>query len=532
MPLTPSPLVIAALDAGSNAIRAVVARASSATDIRELASTRWSVRLGHNVFTRKRLDPRTMSRAVEALLHFRNLLDRYDVDEYSAVATSAMREACNRDALISRIHREAGIRLAAIGAAEEARLVREAVFAVSAGRFAPKLILDLGGGSLELSFLRGRKVERGFALPLGTVRLMEQFNLAGPFTPDTFSALQDHILSLLRSQVRGPMHIGRSAAVACGGNAEALARVAPGPRVAGFNTLNLRRLREILWEILRLDVEARMDSFGVRRDRAEVMGVAAVLFTTLAELLDARQFIIPGVGVREGVLHELAAAHFGPASAHDERAEALRQQVRRFAARMHSDAGHCEHVRRLAAQLFDQLAPLHELPSAQRVTLELGALLHDVGLAVNARGHHKHGEYLVRHADIPGLSKHQQAVAACLVRYHGESVPDVHHRLYRSLAQADRTRVRQLTALLRVAVALDAGRTQAVRRVDVKIQRRAVLIRLTTASEAQLNLRDLRRNGKFFEREFGLPLRFACVRRVQNGNAARRNGLIARRSAA
>ena len=144
MPLTPSPLVIAALDAGSNAIRAVVARASSATDIRELASTRWSVRLGHNVFTRKRLDPRTMSRAVEALLHFRNLLDRYDVDEYSAVATSAMREACNRDALISRIHREAGIRLAAIGAAEEARLVREAVFAVSAGRFAPKLILDLG----------------------------------------------------------------------------------------------------------------------------------------------------------------------------------------------------------------------------------------------------------------------------------------------------------------------------------------------------------------------------------------------------
>jgi len=532
MPLTPSPLVIAALDAGSNAIRAVVARAGSATDIRELASARWAVRLGHNVFTRKRLDPRTMSRALEAFLHFRNLLDRYDVDEYSAVATSAMREACNRDALISRIHREAGIELTAIGAAEEARLVREAVFAVSAGRFAPKLILDLGGGSLELSFLRGRKVERGFALPLGTVRLMEQFNLAGPFAPDTFAALQEHILSVLRSQVRGSMHIGRSAAVACGGNAEALARVAPGPRVAGFNTLNLRRLREMLWEILRLDVEARMDSFGVRRDRAEVMGVAAVLFTTLAELLDARQLIIPGVGVREGVLHELAAAHFGPASAHDERAEALRQQVRRFAARMHSDAGHCEHVRRLAAQLFDQLAPLHELPSAQRVTLELGALLHDVGLAVNARGHHKHGEYLVRHADIPGLSKHQQAVVACLVRYHGDSVPDVHHRLYRSLAPADRTRVRQLTALLRMAVALDAGRTQTVRRVDVKIQRRAVLLRLTTASEAQVNLRDLRRKEKFFEREFGLPLRFACVRRVQNGNGARRNGLIARRSAA
>ncbi len=532
MPLTPSPLVIAALDAGSNAIRAVVARASSATEIRELASARWSVRLGHNVFTGKRLDPRTMSRAVEALQHFRSLLDRYEVDEYSAVATSALREAANRDALISRIYREAGIELVAISAAEEARLVREAVFAVSVGRFSPRLILDLGGGSLEMSFLRGRKVDRGFAFPLGTVRLMEQFNLAGPFTPEAFAALQAHIRSVLRSQLRGSMQIGRSAAVACGGNAEALARVAPGPRVAGFNTLNLRRLREMLWEILRLDAEGRIDSFGVRRDRAEVMGVAAVVFTTLAELLDARQLVIPGVGVREGVLHELAAAHFGPASADDERAEALRQQARRFAARMHSDAGHCEHVRRLAAQLFDQLAPLHELPSAQRVTLELAALLHEVGIAVNARGHHKHGEYIVRHADIPGLSKHQQAAVACLVRYHGESVPDPDHRLYSSLAEADRTRVRQLAALLRLAVALDVGGTQVVRRVEAKIQRRAVVLRIVTTSEGQVNLRELRRKAKFFERQFGLPLRFACVRRLQNGNAGRRAALLSGRSAA
>ena len=199
---------------------------------------------------------------------------------------------------------------------------------------------------------------------------------------------------------------------------------------------------------------------------------------------------------------------------------------------MHSDTGHCEHVRRLAAQLFDQLAPVHELPSAQRVTLELGALLHDIGVAVNARGHHKHGEYLVRHADIPGLSKHQQAVVACLVRYHGESMPDLHHRLYSSLAEADRARACQLAALLRVAVALDAGGTQVVRRVDAKIQPRTILIRMATTSEAQVNLRELHRKAKFFEREFGVPLRFACVRRLQNGNAARRNGLIARRSAA
>ena len=124
MTLESTPLIIAALDAGSNAIRAVVARADSATEIRELASARWTVRLGHGVFIKRRLDSATMARAVQTFRQFRNLLDRYEVTEYCAVATSAVREAANRDQLISRILREAGIELIAIEAGEEARLVR------------------------------------------------------------------------------------------------------------------------------------------------------------------------------------------------------------------------------------------------------------------------------------------------------------------------------------------------------------------------------------------------------------------------
>ena len=265
------------------------------------------------------------------------------------------------------------------------------------------MIVDLGGGSLEVSFLRGRKVTRAMAMPLGAVRLMEMFHVAGSFTPEAFARVRRRVLAMLDSQSRAGSQAGRGAVVACGGNAEALARLAPGPRVAGFGTINLRRLDEMLWEILERSVEERMEAFGVRRDRAEVMGVAAVVFTTLGEWLGARQLVVPAVGVREGILHDLAAAHFGPATAHDERAEALRQQARRFAARMHSDSTHCEQVRKLAVQLFHQLAPVHGLAPEQRVPLELAALLHDAGRAVHALAHHKHGEYLVRHADIPGL---------------------------------------------------------------------------------------------------------------------------------
>jgi exopolyphosphatase/guanosine-5'-triphosphate,3'-diphosphate pyrophosphatase len=529
--------MIAALDAGSNAIRAVVARSSSATEIRELASMRWPVRLGHGAFTRKQLDPRTMTRAVEVFWKFRNLLDRYDVAEYSAVATSAVREAANRDTLIDRIRRETGVELAAIDAHEEARLARVAVFSAATTTFAPRAIVDLGGGSLEISFLRGRKVIQELALPLGSVRLMETYGLSGGFTPNAFARLRRHVVSVLKSHGRAASVPGRRCVVACGGNAEALARLAPGQRVAGFNTINLSRLDERLWEIVRLDVEDRMAAFRMRRDRAEVVGVAAVVLAALGEWLGASHLAVPAVGVREGILHDLAAAHFGPASAHDERAEGLRQQARRFAARMHSDAAHCEQVRRLAAQLFDQLAPVHDLPSGQRVSLELGALLHDAGRVVNARAHHKHGEYLVRHADIPGLGKHQQTMVACLVRYHGKATPESHHRQYRSLAPLERKRVRRLAGLLQIAVALDSGDTQAVRRLEVKIQKRDVRIRIFAPPEAFVDFRQLHRKARLLEKECSVRVRLDRGRGEQAAlrTSARSNGrrnALARRSAA
>src|SRR4029077_15398127 len=132
----------------------------------------------------------------------RGLLERYDVVDYYAVATSAMREAANRDVLLSRIRRETGVELTVIDRGEEARLVRQAVFAVAAGRFAPRVILDIGGGSLEISVLRGRRLSREMALPLGAVRLMEMFNLAETFTADGFAKLRRHVMSLLKSQGR------------------------------------------------------------------------------------------------------------------------------------------------------------------------------------------------------------------------------------------------------------------------------------------------------------------------------------------
>ncbi len=507
----PRPIGIVAVDAGSNAIRAAVARVSSLSEITEVATERWPVRLGHNVFTKRRLDNRTIARAVRTFKHFRAMMRQHDVQIYRAVATSAVREAENGDALVGKILRESGIRLEAIDSAEEARLVRRAVRAVL-GPLEPRLVVDLGGGSLEISLLREWHVEQSFALPIGTVRLMEGMKLTGMVDEDQFERLRHRILSVIQSAWPNPPNLSRNIAVFCGGNAELLARVAPGPRYRGVPSIHVRLLRDQAWEILRRDVPARMRKFHVRRDRAEVMGIAAVVFLCLAEHARLDTILVPAVGVREGILCDLAAQHFGAPGLDERRARVLLDLSRNIAAKFHCDLRHAEYVRAVVALLFDQLATRYELPPELRLPLEMAAILHNCGRAIHEKAHHKHGEYLVQNAELPGLPAETQAILACLVRYHGKSEPEAHHKLYASLPPRDRRRIRELSGILRIAAAMGAGGTLNVRALRIRVSRKQLRLRLFLAPGANLELGMLRRKARPFEKEFGVGVAFTRTR--------------------
>jgi exopolyphosphatase / guanosine-5'-triphosphate,3'-diphosphate pyrophosphatase len=507
----PRPIGIVAVDAGSNAIRAAVARVSSLSEITEVATERWPVRLGHNVFTKRRLDNRTIARAIRTFKHFRAMMRQHDVQIYRAVATSAVREAENGDVLVGKILRESGIRLEAIDSAEEARLVRRAVRAVL-GPLEPRLVVDLGGGSLEISLLREWHVEQSFALPIGTVRLMESMKLTGMVDEDQFERLRHRILSVIQSAWPNPANLSRSIAVFCGGNAELLARVAPGPRYRGVPSIHVRLLRDQAWEILRRDLPARMRKFHVRRDRAEVMGIAAVVFLCLAEHARLDTILVPAVGVREGILCDLAAQHFGAPGLDERRARGLLDLSRNIAAKFQCDLRHAEYVRAVAALLFDQLAPRYELPPELRLPLEMAAILHNCGRAIHEKAHHKHGEYLVQNAELPGLPAETQAILACLVRYHGKSEPEAHHKLYASLPPRDRRRIRELSGILRIAAAMGAGGTLNVRALRIRVSRKQLRLRLFLTTGASLELGMLRRKARPFEKEFGVVVVFTRTR--------------------
>jgi exopolyphosphatase/guanosine-5'-triphosphate,3'-diphosphate pyrophosphatase len=306
-----APKRIAAIDAGSNAIRLVIAQTRAGKAFSALKTVRWPVRLGHGAFLRRKLDRSKMAAAVRAFREAKDLFEEFGVESYRAVATSAAREARNAGALVRRIYRETEIRLEIISAEEEARLVRTAVVGALGKSERPRLVLDLGGGSLELCLMQRGEARHTVALPLGTVRLLETFRLGGAISENDAEELAHYAHMILESYWPDRPMLLEGSAVACGGNAEALARLFPGPRWGGVSTINLHLLRDQLWRILHLDVEARMEEFRVRRDRAEVMGVAAILFATVGKWLRIRSFLVPGVGVREGILRDMMASSSG-----------------------------------------------------------------------------------------------------------------------------------------------------------------------------------------------------------------------------
>lgn len=507
----PEPIHIAALDAGSNAVRLSVARAYSALDIEPLVSERYPLRLGEGVFVRHRFSEETLKRAVKAFRHLREVMDEFGVTKFRAVATSATREASNRTTLVRLVKKATGIPLEVISAKEESRLGMQAAIAALGPESEPSCVVDLGGGSLEINILRHHEVIDAAQLPIGTVRLMSTLNIPGVIPPAKAEQVRRYVRSLLEARLPNRPNLGDQIAVALGGNAETLSNVAPGPRREGLPTIEVSLLRERLPDILRRDLRERMKTYGVRRDRADVMGIAAIIFITLGRYLNARNFLIPSVGIREGLLQEIAREAFSRKEPHRYNAPARQMLLgtRSFARRLDYDVQHAEHVRELCLMIFDQLQPLHHLPAQARVLLESGALLHDLGHRISHRAHHKHGEYLALNGDIPGLEEKDRQIVGAVVRYHNrKSEPAGHHLAYSALNNNEKRVARRLASILRIAEGLDHSHRQRVQGLKATFQRGAVTLQVAARGDASEDIKDAEASAELFQREFHVDLHF------------------------
>jgi len=524
----------AALDVGSNALRLRVVEAEApntglsqltliprdgevTTGWREIVSLRAPVRLGSEVFISGKLTPTSIGQACTALREFRAAMDAAKVDAYRATATSAVREASNGATLIERSRRETGIELEMIEGVEEARLVQLAVMRRLALHDKRALLIDVGGGSTEVTVLERGQSAFSISLPIGTVRLIETF-LKGA---GAVSLEQAHLVGEMidRALVEAAPHLRPpfDIVVGTGGNIDTLAELCPGqlPMTGagpGVGAIDVASMRSLFAKLALLTAAERRDRHGLRPDRADTIIPACAILQRMAEVAHASVIVAPGVGLKDGILEELVDKHFHVWDTARE-AQSVIDACLRLGRRYAFDEAHGARVAGFAGTLFDDMQKVHAFGDRERLLLRAAAILHDIGDFVRYDGHHKHSYYLIQHSDIMGLSPEERGIVANIARYHRKSPPDPSHPNFRELDKEARGKVRALAAILRIADALDRehrGKVDAVRGVVERSKGRLFLF-LQGDGERELEEWTVRAKSELLRDVFDLDIVLASA---------------------
>jgi exopolyphosphatase/guanosine-5'-triphosphate,3'-diphosphate pyrophosphatase len=515
-PSRPSRVVrrIAAIDIGSNSVRQIVADVSPEGTITVVDEMKAAPRLGADVDVTGVLGTQAMQQAAEAIGRMATLARQLGAERIEAVATSAVRDAANGDQFIARVRQEAGLTLRIIDGRDEARLsYRSALahFDLGVGR---TVVMDIGGGSLELALSADGVLDDLVSLPLGALRLTERYLRDGA-THGALRKLRKDVRASLRDVLprrdwRGAQLIGS------GGTFTNLA----GIHLARRGMLSARNVHETA--VPRMEVEHILDALavmtpderravpGLNVGRSDIIVAGLAVAAEVLARIEARELVVSRYGIREGLL--LEAARVTPAIA--DPGVARGRSVREFAERCHFEVGHGEQVQRLALRLFDAIGARLGCTESERATLADAALLHDVGYHINYDRHHKHSYHLIVHAELLGIAPAEQVAIANVARYHRGAAPKRKHENFGSLDKPLRDSIARLSAILRVADGFDRGHVSAVADLKVRWLQRALRITASPAHPTvpmRLDLWGAHRKSQLLAELAGVPVEIVAA---------------------
>jgi exopolyphosphatase/guanosine-5'-triphosphate,3'-diphosphate pyrophosphatase len=509
---------VAAIDVGSNSIHMVVAQLEADGRFRVLDRAKEMVRLGHRTLSSGRLSGEAMDAGIRALAAFRTLAERQSVTRFKAVATSAVREAANGGDFIQRVRDEVGLRLTVIPGREEARLIYLGVRHAIDLRGEAALIVDVGGGSVELILSEDANAVALHSLKIGVARLSEKFLASDPPRAKELNDLQAYLAAQLDPILErfGPRGVRR--VVATSGTMLNLIGIiahqrgeTPDGRLHHFAVTpeEVSRLRRTL---CKADREQRLRIKGLDAKRVDTIVAGACLADYILEQLSAKEMIACTWALREGVLLDFIARHQKGIAESERFSDPRRRSVMRFMRHLGDSGSHGPHVAGLALQLYDQLSEVLSLPVPARDWLEFAALLHDVGHHIDHKSHQRHSYYLITNSELLGFRRDELEIIGQTARYHRKGTPKDSDEEMRLLSSSERQTVRGLSALLRVADGLDRSHYSVVRTVTAARRNGRLILQLGTGGDdAELEIWEARRRVDLLEKLLGLDVDFRVV---------------------
>lgn len=502
--------VVAAIDIGSSAIRLDIGEIDAQGRVRVLESLRHGVRLGKDVFVRGRVQPDTLRRCVAILKNYARLLAEYGVvlpDQIRAVATSFAREASNRDMFVDRVSTATGIHVRVLEESEEARLtylaVRDILEADGILEARNVAVLEIGSGGTILLYLKNGKVTVTQSFHGGVLRTRELLAASGGAGPRLKGLFKAYALELVEQIQQSIPREKIATLVVLGAGARFAAEQAAGalqgadPRVT---RAPVGRLTDLADQLAPLPPEVLVRQHKMTFPDATTVAPAVMIMAQAARTLKVREVRIIQATLRDGLLRDMALR--------DHRSEGFEEQVvysaNMLAARYGGDPAHYRNVEAAALALFDELQDEHQLHDHERLLLRCAAILHDIGIHINARAHHKHSMYLIANSDLFGLTRHDMQMVAIVARYHRKAVPSPSHPEFAMLVLEDRMRVTKLAAILRVADSIERMPRDVARRLEFRREADRFVILVPDMEDLTMERLVLRAKGNLFADVFGL----------------------------
>jgi exopolyphosphatase/guanosine-5'-triphosphate,3'-diphosphate pyrophosphatase len=502
---------IAAIDVGSNSIHMIVAEARPDGHFIVLDRAKEMVRLGEKSLTTGRLRKSAMDRGIRTLKTFKSIADRHGVTRFRAVATSAVREAGNGGEFIQRIFDEIGLRVRVINGREEARLIHLGVAQVEDLDGPPTLLLDIGGGSVEIVIAEKARAPDLHSLKIGVARITEEFLSGDPPRPKNIARLEEFLRTALEPALATAAKRRVKRVIGTSGTALTLISMAahrlgvhPGSQIHGLQVPAeaIARLRRAL---AGADREGRLAMRGMDPKRVDLITAGAVLADVVLRRLKAPRIQACTWALREGLLQDFIGRHATGIEESARIADVRRRSVVRLMRRFGSPQAHNEQVERLSLRLFDLFRGRLGLRNEARGWLGSAALLHDVGHLIEHEEHHRHSYYLIVNSELYGLQRDEiEAIGQIALHHHRKGMPKPGDAGGEPLPPETWRQVKACAALLRLAEGLDRSHYGAVSDVKVRGRGRRVSVDLLTQeNDAALELWEARRRTDLLEKLLG-----------------------------
>jgi exopolyphosphatase/guanosine-5'-triphosphate,3'-diphosphate pyrophosphatase len=534
----------AAVDIGSNSCRLKIARVV-AHRLKTLHEDREVTRLGTSVFDTGLVSPDAMATTLKALKRFQRAVQAHGVDQIRVVATAAMRDARNAQAFVTWAKAETGWTIEIISGLEEGRLIHRGVMTNEPGANGKVMLVDVGGGSCEITLSEHKRIKDTVSLPLGAVRLTREFIPDDPPSEEGLGRMKQFIARELRRAHRRiqpgavPLVIGTSGTAAALSEARTTlvkpeAVTKPGVRTAktrsagaasklgsrgktgagrvaasqvAMDITTQQQVRRLATKLRKMNMAERSVVPGIGPKRAEIIVAGAVVYAELLETFDLAGFRYSDLGLRDGILAQMLAEKDDRATAHlqfeQERWESVLATAKRYGVNLRT----VEPVKNHAEQLYRDLATLHHLPAEYENWLAAAAMLSETGKFLNHQGHHRHTQYIISSSEIYGYTMLQRTIISAIARYLGKTRAQPGDRAMRNIPPQEHANVQKSVVLLRLARALNQDRASDVLRVAARVYPKRVLLELEPGrTGAELELWSLRKEADYFREVFGREL--------------------------